>query len=188
MRKYNPRSPHLAWTFNSLMGKPVIVPPQAADDKVVVIRDGQATAEGLVLAASLYMGAVKDIFKLRDDGPPFNERSVLKDTGALRAFDHLDACSKALRQAITHFAPTDEPIEPVQASAVPDVKEMVNRFLSWRLPNDFAPDAGISFNPGPTQHLPHCWPTGTCLFTAAQAEQMIRYMLRTAAEGASGGC
>ena len=64
-----------------------------------------------------------------------------------------------------------------QASAVADVKAMVNRFLSWRLPNDFAPDAGISFNPGPTQHLPHCWPTGTCLFTAAQAEQMVRYML-----------
>ena len=64
-----------------------------------------------------------------------------------------------------------------QASAVPDVREMVNRFLGWRLPDDFKPDAGISFNPGPTQHLPHCWPTGTCLFTAAQAEQMVRHML-----------
>lgn len=25
------------------------------------------------------------------------------------------------------------------------VKEMVNRFLVWKLPKDFAPDAGISF-------------------------------------------
>ncbi len=57
---------------------------------------------------------------------------------------------------------------------------MVNRFLSWRLPDDFTPDAGISFNPGPTQHLPHCWPTGTCLFTAAQAEQMVLHMISAA--------
>jgi len=62
-------------------------------------------------------------------------------------------------------------------AGVPDVEDMVNRFLGWRLPDDFAPDAGISFDPGPTQLLPHCWPTGTCLFTAAQAEQMIRHML-----------
>ena len=77
----------------------------------------------------------------------------------------------------TSVRATLQSIAPPKASAVPDVQAMVNQFLSWRLPNDFAPDAGISFNPGPTQHLPHCWPTGTCLFTAAQAEQMIRYML-----------
>src|SRR6185312_5793286 len=58
------------------------------DDKVVVIRDGKTTTEGLVLAAAIYMGAVKDIFALRPDGQPYNERRVTKDTGALRAFDH----------------------------------------------------------------------------------------------------
>ena len=87
-------------------------PAQAAqvDDKVVVMRDGKATTSGLVLAAAIYMGAVKDIFKSRPDGPPYNERSVLKDTGALRAFDHLDAATKALRAAISHFeAPAAEP-------------------------------------------------------------------------------
>lgn len=64
--------------------------------------------------------------------------------------------------------------------AAHDIKAMVDRFLGWRLPDDFAPDSGISFKPGPTQYLPHCWPTGTCLFTAAQAEQMFRYVLTAA--------
>lgn len=68
----------------------------------------------------------------------------------------------------------------VPAERVSDVQTMVNNFLHWRLPDDFAPDAGISFNPGPTQHLPHCWPVGTNLFTAAQAEQMFRYVLAAA--------
>lgn len=70
-----------------------------------------------------------------------------------------------------------EAILPASPAGVPDVAAMVNRFLGWSLPKDFAPDAGISFNPGPTQHLPHCWPVGTNLFTAAQATAMVEYML-----------
>lgn len=60
------------------------------------------------------------------------------------------------------------------------VKHMVNRFLGWKLPEDFVPDAGISFERVYNQHRP--WPskhepTGTNLFTAIQAEAMIRHML-----------
>jgi len=85
------------------------------DDKVVVIRDGKSTTQGLVLAAAIYMGAVKDVFALRPDGPPYNERKVTKDAAALRAFDHLDAATKALRSAISHFAPTAEPVAQGEA-------------------------------------------------------------------------
>lgn len=62
------------------------------------------------------------------------------------------------------------------------IKHMVQRFLTWRLPEDFHPDAGISFeaifNEGiegvtPAKHEP----TGTNLFDAAQAEAMVRYMV-----------
>ena len=28
-----------------------------------------------------------------------------------------------------------------------NIDEMVNRFLGWKLPKDFAPDGGISFKP-----------------------------------------
>lgn len=66
-----------------------------------------------------------------------------------------------------------------------DIKQMVDRFLQWRLPENFAPDAGINFRAEynvewnakhgrpPDRHQP----TGTNLFTATQAEAMIRHML-----------
>lgn len=60
------------------------------------------------------------------------------------------------------------------APAIPGIKAMVDRFLSWRLPAGFAPDAGVSFQP-PVH--PHAWPVGTNLLTADQAEQMVRHML-----------
>lgn len=60
------------------------------------------------------------------------------------------------------------------------IKQMANRFLQWTLPSDFAPDNGITFEPlgnAGTQLEYRHNPTGTNLFTAAQAEQMVRHML-----------
>ena len=60
------------------------------------------------------------------------------------------------------------------------VKQVVGRFLSWKLPSDFAPDAGISFvadyNVG-TDHPARHEPLGTNLLSAGQAEAMVRYIL-----------
>jgi hypothetical protein len=59
------------------------------------------------------------------------------------------------------------------------IKRMAERFLSWKLPDDFMPDAGISFKPySPLQTpgSPH-WPVGTNLFNAQQAEEMVRHMV-----------
>lgn len=77
------------------------------------------------------------------------------------------------------------------------VKHMVNRFLGWRLPENFSPDAGISFKAEynkefnaargkpPALHQP----SGTNLFDAQQAEAMVRYMVEgmtaSQTEGAS---
>lgn len=60
------------------------------------------------------------------------------------------------------------------------IKYMVNRFLSWRLPENFTPDAGISFKPNFNEYTAHPMkhePTGTNLFDYTQAEEMIRYMV-----------
>lgn len=60
------------------------------------------------------------------------------------------------------------------------VKHMVDRFLRWRLPEDFNPDGGISFKPVFNEHTAHpmkAEPVGTNLFDAQQAEAMVRYML-----------
>jgi len=60
------------------------------------------------------------------------------------------------------------------------VARMAQRFLSWRLPEDFNPDNGISFKPTFNDHMDppmRCNPTGTNLFNARQAEAMVRHML-----------
>jgi hypothetical protein len=55
-----------------------------------------------------------------------------------------------------------------------NIDKMVDRFLGWRLPDDFAPDGSISFNHAPDAmgHEP-TWPIGTNLLTAVQAKQMF---------------
>lgn len=65
------------------------------------------------------------------------------------------------------------------------IKHLVNRFLGWRLPENFQPDAGISFKPEynieynaargkpPARYEP----SGTNVFDATQAEVMVRYMI-----------
>ena len=57
------------------------------------------------------------------------------------------------------------------------IKHMVNRFLGWKLPSDFAPDGGISaVRPNYAPNVQ--WePVGTNLLNATQAEAMVRYML-----------
>ncbi len=65
------------------------------------------------------------------------------------------------------------------------IKHMVQRFLMWKLPENFNPDNGISFQPEfnvewnakqgkpPQRHEP----VGTNLLDYTQAEVMVRHML-----------
>lgn len=57
------------------------------------------------------------------------------------------------------------------------IKHMTYRFLGWRLPESFLPDAGITYKrpEGLADDYPS--PTGTNLFDYDQAEAMVRYML-----------
>lgn len=60
------------------------------------------------------------------------------------------------------------------------IKYMVDRFLEWRLPENFNPDAGISFKPNFNQGTAYPMkhePVGTNLFDATQAEEMVRYLV-----------
>ena len=56
--------------------------------------------------------------------------------------------------------------------------EMVTRFLSWKLPKDFRPDGGMVFIPtkGRGYYSPY-WPSGTNLFTAQQAREMLEHVI-----------
>ncbi|MFK4259044.1 hypothetical protein [Agrobacterium tumefaciens] len=59
------------------------------------------------------------------------------------------------------------------------IKHMADRFLQWKLPEDFSPDGGISFRrdlnentPFPMKHEP----TGTNLLDAHQAKAMVEFI------------
>ena len=66
------------------------------------------------------------------------------------------------------------------------IEHMAQRFLAWRLPEHFLPDAGISFEPEfnvewnakqgrpPQRHEP----TGTNLLDYTQAVEMVRHMVQ----------
>ncbi len=60
------------------------------------------------------------------------------------------------------------------------IKYMADRFLASRLPKEFHPDAGISFKPTFNDHMPTPMrhePSGTNLFDAVQATEMVRHMI-----------
>jgi len=63
---------------------------------------------------------------------------------------------------------------PATARSEPVTDTMVDRFLSWKLPENFSPDCGITFTP--INH-PNSWPIGTNLLTADQARAMLEYVL-----------
>ena len=60
------------------------------------------------------------------------------------------------------------------------IKHLVNRFLAWRLPQNFAPDGGISFEKIGNAGTPHEYtrePWGTNLLDSDQATLMVRHMI-----------
>ncbi len=58
------------------------------------------------------------------------------------------------------------------------IKHMANRFPGWSVPEDFQPDAGITFTRLPKHGGGfYPMPVGTNLLTADQAEAMVRYLV-----------
>lgn len=103
--------------------------------------------------------------------------------------DELEAKVKALEDSLassTNGSHTSirSSKPPTRSAQMPNainkslINAMVSRFLGWKLPTDFTPDAGISFKPSDMQkpNGPH-WPSGTNLLHAGQAREMIEHML-----------
>lgn len=60
------------------------------------------------------------------------------------------------------------------------IKHMTERFLGWRLPENFNPDCGISFKRDFNEHTDHPMkhePVGTNLLDYTQARDMVRYLV-----------
>lgn len=91
-------------------------------------------------------------------------------------------CKHGNRECVICFAEYGRAVAPVETPKMTDdqIKHMVNRFLAWRLPDNFNPDGGVSFKPIRNEKSP--WPAknepvGTNLLDYTQAEQMIRYLV-----------
>ena len=76
---------------------------------------------------------------------------------------------------------TPLPVLSKSEPPVDKIKQMVDRFLQWRLPENFSPDCGIHFDADAAKKLnsmnKRYEPVGTNLFDATQATEMVRYML-----------
>lgn len=61
------------------------------------------------------------------------------------------------------------------------IKHMTDRFLAWKLPEDFRPDGGVQFDADAAKKLDprnlRYEPYGTNLLDARQAEAMIRHLI-----------
>lgn len=65
------------------------------------------------------------------------------------------------------------------------VEHMVQRFLMWKLPKTFAPDAGVIFSPSYSEEPMRSrhWPTGTNLLNYPEAKEMVLHMLEGSPDG-----
>lgn len=83
--------------------------------------------------------------------------------------EHASAIAKGIKTVLDELAPATE-----QASASVVTDEVVNRFLAWQFPGDFAPDGGIEFKRPAAGAL---LPTGTNLLHFGQAKAMLEHCL-----------
>ena len=91
--------------------------------------------------------------------------TVLK--GVLLAITGQSLATLAVAAATERLAIAQE-----KATKEVDINRMVDRFLQWKLPTTFQPDGGIYYDNDPTRQ-----PTGTNLFTATQAKEMLEFIL-----------
>ncbi|CAB4134980.1 Phage protein (N4 Gp49/phage Sf6 gene 66) family [uncultured Caudovirales phage] len=66
----------------------------------------------------------------------------------------------------------------------PVTNDMVNRFLAWKLPADFSPDCGISFEKEYNHDSPvgvqYREPSGTNILDASHAKEMLEHVIQPA--------
>lgn len=127
----------------------------------------------------------RDILKHEDDVDMWGDDRVI--VMKLGRTDHVIACSTLTLGDIRTCATTLARVEAALAEKKENtpmtdeqIKHMVDRFLQWKLPEDFRPDGGIEFDPissKGTAYERRREPVGTNLLSATQAEAMVRHML-----------
>lgn len=144
-------------------------------------------AYAAMLAASTPVGGWEDVigtgFFLLERLADF-ENSITTDEDA-REFDgHIAPAIARFRSAVARYAPPPPSVStgsrpqeavPTEQAAGAVVARLVDRFLSWKLPETFNPDGGVRFDKD-SLHPAH-WPSGTNLLDHTQATEMVRHIL-----------
>ncbi|WP_287210710.1 hypothetical protein [Mesorhizobium sp.] len=118
--------------------------------------------------ATLLDDALKDLSRAHEEALVAAPATRWGDSGPIPGHDFGDEFDAP--------PPSEVPGDMVESQ----IKRMVERFLTWRLPEDFNPDGGISFkktfNEGTAFPMKH-EPVGTNLLNAVQATAMVRHMV-----------
>lgn len=103
---------------------------------------------------------------------------MAKPTGAtdMASYHTKRMASKRRRQEGNSALP-DDVFGEAENMTEAQIKHMVDRFLGWKLPENFSPDAGISYARPNYAPSVDATPSGTNLFDAQQADAMVRYMI-----------
>lgn len=120
--------------------------------------------------SKLYMPSKKNI-ELDWDAKEVNMLLYSDDGGNVYAYLTFGQIEELAEKIKARKLKTDYSYSAMEKTKI---DKMVDRFLSWPLPKDFAPDGGVSFMP---LNNPSCWPIGTNLLHAGQAREMIEYIL-----------
>lgn len=118
---------------------------------------------------------IVDLFRSHGAGqPPTQLRDEIVNLWSWAHYGKAVADRLAAANAILNG---DQPMTFTDAQ----IKHMVDRFLGWRLPENFNPDCGIHFDADEAVKLNpinvRYEPVGTNLFDYTQAEAMVRHMV-----------
>jgi len=149
-------------------------------DGAMILRDGQPFPVSSAIDALNAYTSTEALREALEAAEQFIVNGV--ESGFIRMPDPPDSALDTLpkiRAALSGSpAPTTPPMETEMTEA--QIKHMVDRFLSWKLPTAFNPDGGISFERIAGASGPHPFvrePVGTNLLSADQATEMVRHML-----------
>jgi hypothetical protein len=159
--------------------------------------DGGRNVASIKLAREQLLNLVNDASEYLDQDPQANKNAVAAKNMAMAESRHasnpglrMHALEMALRTpglkshddvlaAATAYQAHIEG-KPAMATPMPsagiDIQKMVDRFLSWKLPETFGPDCFVSFDRMAAKHS-GSWPVGTNLFNADEARAMFEYVL-----------
>lgn len=117
------------------------------------------------------------------DGKELEFRTCRVNPSAERLSGYYASFMADAERLVTFLAERGFRVTPERRTEMTDeqIEHMVQRFLAWKLPADFRPDGGVTFdavgNLG-TEHQYRREPSGTNLLDSRQAKEMVRYIVQ----------